>query len=599
MVDDSVLTDAMHPSCSLPESRMPGKQETQRLLVSGGDTRIVPDTLSGKNKYGCSVSPDPETIPFGSSTGTAISERGYAAAHAMHQRLVQHLGVPLGSDHAQSQPASKAAATLYREEAERIRDELTLLCCGSEKSSDLSGVATILAASGTDCHLIAGQLVAGRPGGIATGGTTTDSVAGTATASAQPLRIIMMEQSETGSGVYPALGGYHFSDCSALRPAVPAQQSIEGAYPVEITCIRLRLEGGSARYTGAILGDIWALVQESMCRDQQVLLIAIDVSKTGLMAPGPDFLADLRQEFPDNLTILVDACQLRLSEHSVQGYLKLGCMVAITGSKFVTGPAFSGALLIPSELVPRLSRHTLPIGLRDYSLKADWPAASVTPDAAHWSATTSLCEGVNWGMLLRWEAALAELRTFRAIPTLQVHDFLQRFAIEVQNALHACPAIEMMDHFPLKRRVFNAMKTRTRSDSNPDSKTDWDSIPTIFPFLLYHCDTVPSSENGTRGRPLSRAQTQELYVRLQSSEPSIPIHPASCPDPSAPTQPIQLGQPVYCGSMQGVPVSALRLCASSRLVLEACSEGETSIRRVLARIHTTVHRITRLLSHAD
>ncbi|MGZ3158455.1 MAG: hypothetical protein ACXU7H_05170, partial [Burkholderiaceae bacterium] len=34
----------------------------------------------------------------------------------------------------------------------------------------------------------------------------------------------------------------------------------------------------------------------------------------------------------------------------------------------------------------------------------------------------------------------------------------------------------------------------------------------------------------------------------------------------------QLGQPVACGSRNGIPVSALRLCASARLVVEGCAQ---------------------------
>jgi hypothetical protein len=39
----------------------------------------------------------------------------------------------------------------------------------------------------------------------------------------------------------------------------------------------------------------------------------------------------------------------------------------------------------------------------------------------------------------------------------------------------------------------------------------------------------------------------------------------------------QVGQPVPCGHRNGVPLSALRLCASARLVVEAASGGAAQV----------------------
>jgi hypothetical protein len=44
----------------------------------------------------------------------------------------------------------------------------------------------------------------------------------------------------------------------------------------------------------------------------------------------------------------------------------------------------------------------------------------------------------------------------------------------------------------------------------------------------------------------------------------------------------QLGQPVPCGSRAGVPVSALRLCLSSRLIVDAVSPGGRGPKAVIA-----------------
>ena len=67
-------------------------------------------------------------------------------------------------------------------------------------------------------------------------------------------------------------------------------------------------------------------------------------TKTGLVAPV---------EAPAGVDVIVDACQLRLPAHKVREYLKMGWPVVITGSKFLGGPAFSGAVLVPSARFSR------------------------------------------------------------------------------------------------------------------------------------------------------------------------------------------------------------------------------------------------------
>src|SRR5258708_2302574 len=52
------------------------------LLASGGDERIWPDPVSGRNRYGTTIRPAPDEIWFSSSTASTITERGYRAAHA-------------------------------------------------------------------------------------------------------------------------------------------------------------------------------------------------------------------------------------------------------------------------------------------------------------------------------------------------------------------------------------------------------------------------------------------------------------------------------------------------------------------------------------
>ena len=44
---------------------------------------------------------------------------------------------------------------------------------------------------------------------------------------------------------------------------------------------------------------------------------------------------------------------------------------------------------------------------------------------------------------------------------------------------------------------------------------------------------------------------------------------------------VELGQPVACGARGGVPLAALRLCASARLIAQAGAQGPLGEARIL------------------
>ena len=59
-----------------------------QVLTAGGDARLHLDPATLLNGYGCRPFPRPEAYTFASSTATSISDRGYRAAGAMHQALM-------------------------------------------------------------------------------------------------------------------------------------------------------------------------------------------------------------------------------------------------------------------------------------------------------------------------------------------------------------------------------------------------------------------------------------------------------------------------------------------------------------------------------
>jgi hypothetical protein len=452
----------------------------ETLLVSGGDSRITLDPHTGCNTYGCPPRPQPDWLAFGSSTASPISAAGLAAATCLHERL----------QHALTHGASAAQA--HAAELVRQRNALQQLYAGQDD-------AVIFAGSGSELHLLAAQLAA--------------------TNTPLPLRIIGIAAAETGSQVPAALRGLHFG-----RPDATAGTPLAAARRPEFVDLAVREPDGMPRAMAAVDADFQAQAQSAMAADRQVLLIVADVAKTGILAPSVDCVRSLQQQFGERLQVLVDACQLRLAPGTVRAWLAQGCLVAITGSKFFGGPSFSGALLVPAPLAARWRTTPAPVSLQAYSTQADWPA--------NWQVNT-LPAQANFGLLLRWAAALAEIQALHALPAARVRQVLEHCAARVRERLAQDALLEALPVPTLNRQALPGVDA-----------AGWDGCQSIFPFLLRRPD----------GRYLTPAETTALQRDLLLGGSGL-----AC----------QFGQPVTCGQRNGQPIAALRLCFSARQIVSA------------------------------
>jgi hypothetical protein len=484
-----------HGTSSRPDrAPRPHLASTDALLVQGGDARLTLDPADGLNRYGCPPTPVTRGLDFASSTASIISGPAYRAADALRRRLARSC-------------AREADGVVYARELDALRGELLAL----NGLDDVAGLEVAFAASGTDLHLIVAELVGGEP--------------------AHPLLCLAVEAQETGSGVPQALCGRHFSDRTALGEAVAPGEPI-GAGASSVVAVPARGPDGGLRHGADIEAELDALVLEASRAGRRVLLTMADVSKTGLIAPGLEAVMALRRRFPRTLEVLVDACQFRLSPATLRAYLAAGLMVAVTGSKFLTGPTFSGALFVPAQVAERLKGRLLKPAFGLYSARAEWPA--------DWVAGAALPQAANFGLLLRWRAAMVELAAFRALPEAAVAGFFGAFADAVEARLAVDPMFQPLATRPLDRRAIGAGQ-------------GWDAIPTIFAFRLR---AGPSCDAGF----LTPPRVQAVYQTLRRAD-------------------VRLGQPVSCGS----PAAALRICASARLALDALSQDGVGAEAVIGQ----------------
>ncbi len=504
-----------------------------RLLIRGGDPRLSINPASGANEYGCRPSPCPGTVSFASSTATSISQRAYDHAETARLSLMRS-AIAVGIDAA------------FDARIEAMRGELQTSLRLSE-----SEVEIVFSPSGTDAQLQALFLVQALLG--------------------PALTTVIVAADQTGSGTAYTARGHHFGAATANGSQVRKGEPITGLAPsVASVALELFDENGDARSQTEMDSLVLGTVERSIANGTRVLLQVMDSSKLGWRVPSDRCLDEITTRWSDQVQVVVDACQMRLGRPRLKQYLDRGFMVLVTGSKFFTGPPFSGALLVPAAFSETFDAVTdIAPGLLEYSSRSDWPM--------NWPALRSRFPiRVNFGQWLRWEAALEEIRAYHDVPDDFRWSALSTFGKGVEQIIAASPSLRLLT--PQQR--FNELCI---DDEELAQRT-------IFPFVITRDDRVLSLEDC---RKIYRALARDIQSRVASDacERDAEIAAKIC----------LVGQPVALGCRAGRPVAALRICAGTRLVTETWSSNQEvaheNVRRELDGVGTIVAKIEWLLAH--
>ena len=461
------------------------------LLISGGDARLAINPETGCNEYGCQPLPAPEPLGFSSSTATSISARAYESAGRARDSLLQS-AIALGIIEA------------FDSRIEAMRDELKRHLGLSD-----TGVEVVFSASGTDSQL--------------------HVLALTQISLGHPLTTVIAAADQTGSGTVHTARGHHFGDLTAHGGRVRKGDPIDGVAG-SVTSIALPLldDNGDATSPAEFDSLVIDAVGKAIANGSKVLLQTMDSSKLGRHVPSDRCIRQIAACWPDAVQIAVDACQMRLGRRRIRDYLACGCMVLITGSKFFTGPPFSGAVLVPSGLSEAIGRtERMASGLLDYSARSDWPK--------RWDLLRRCFPArANFGQWLRWEAALEEIRAYYSVPEAFRRSAVEQLGSGIAQIIGASPSLRLLPRQTDEAGAF------------PDDEEQ--QLPTIFPFTI--------ERDGGR---LSLNECREIYRKLRAHE-------------------YMVGQPV---GWNGGSAAALRICISARHITEAWTPDQLSATRNL------------------
>jgi hypothetical protein len=380
------------------------------------------------------------------------------------------------------------------------------------------------------------------------------------------LTTIVVAADQTGSGTAYTARGRHFNSRTGAERVVRKDTPIAGLSGDSIVLPLLDTSldiGARADGDNAVL----EAVETTVARGAAVLLQIMDSSKLGWRAPSEACLEEIERRWPDRVRIVVDACQMRLSRRRLKTYLDRGYMVLMTGSKFFGGPAFSGALLLPSALARSLGRgEGIAAGLADYASRSDWPKALAAWRSAFESRP-------NIGQWLRWEAALSEITAYYRLPAAFRKLALRELGATIASLIALSPSLGL---------VASALKS---SDQDEEF-----AHVTIFPFTLRRDGRLLSV---TECRLLHRAMTRGCGDRLAANPAEQAVAAQRC----------LLGQPVRVERQDERSTAALRLCLGARLVADIWSPEQhvahQNLMREIDRVAGIIAKIELLLTRGN
>ncbi|MDW5289637.1 hypothetical protein [Formosa sp. PL04] len=501
---------------------------TEYLLMSGGDLRLNIDEIDLLNKYGCRPFPRPDAFTFASSTATSVSNFAFDKAGKVRSILIKD----------SLRNGFKDTTMAY---SESLKNNLKNIFELNEECQ------IIFSPSGTDSSLQVAAITQ----------IITD----------KDITHILMASDETGSGVASALQGCHFENSTALNFPITKGDKMEDFRDVELIKIPFRDENGKLKSSDQLDEEALAAILETHKSGRQIVLHVMDHSKLGYQSPSLKMMENLNALKDLSLQVIVDAAQLRLDPLDIQNYLKNGYIVSITGSKYFTGPPYSGALILP-ESVSKLIKSvktSLPQSLNKYYNHSDWPAS--------WFCSKDLSDGFNYGSYMRWNAAIVEMDRYYKTPILYRNLGIEMFCNFVEDSINDATFLE-----PLYSDL-------TKTDNYNSNEFGIRNIRTIFPFFILKDNEA-----------LTVDKVKKLYMLL-NSDLSDKFDGFPLKTIRLAAQKCHIGQAVNVKYGNDLQSAVLRISLGARIISESWVNRDISI--YFRNIEAQMNQITIIIKKID
>jgi len=245
----------------------------------------------------------------------------------------------------------------------------------------------------------------------------------------KPIMSLVTCPEELGSGSAMANQGQFFSEKNQILPNVVKGDSVNPDISVEYKSFNARDEAG-------VILDHHESIKSTIRKykdDYSIIGNLVIGSKSGI-----EDNISIIEECQEDVLWVVDLCQLRTSRDLLQKLLKLNCLVMVTGSKFYQSPPFCGALLVPEKINTALA-HSKPEtwGFDKVYTKYDFPTELG-------ELREKFIDYKNYGLLLRWECAVTEMKLLSNYKESVVNVTISRWNQHMTELLLDSPYFDLM-----------------------------------------------------------------------------------------------------------------------------------------------------------
>lgn len=521
-------------SCALPFA-----EQTESLLARGSDDRSLICPRARTNKYYTSTVPGGFDIARGSCTCSGMTRDAFAKCEKLRQELLLNaLSI---------NPNAQSATEFFNAKMRSVRERIAG-CIGVRDLVNDDSLRIALTPSGTDAELVATSAALSRLFVGLAPSSTSGAVAADAETSERKVTSIVVAKGEIGRGSASASGGKHFSSLTPSGEKGSLGEPLR-RFPSELLDV---IEVSGRDDTGR-LQSIDERVSETVSRlledengqgdraNQDVVLLHVVMgAKTGFCCPSLEVVDRLAQKHPNQLLVVVDACQMRLDRDMYRDFVSRGYLVLLTGSKFFAGAPFCGAVLLPMRCVYEMETTAIeaahverchPLGMEDYFSQYDFPECM-----KHVRARMSA--NMNVGLLLRWESALANMEPFTEIPTRWVRRLCSAYMNRCKATLRSnwSHLVELLEDAPASPP--SSPKGRA---SKPVRGRPLDSIISFKVIDTRQSTTASNESIETAVRFLDANALRDLHMLLAKDLSEV------LPNENAAKLRCMLGQPVPLG----------------------------------------------------
>jgi hypothetical protein len=136
-----------------------------------------------------------------------------------------------------------------------------------------------------------------------------------------------------------------------------------------------------------------------------------------------------------------DLCQFRHSKAIIKKLIEKNSTVMITGSKFYQSPPFCAAILIPKNILNRISKNINPDTIKEFS--SVFSTYDLPPFLRKKLGLRNL---LNPARILKWNYTLQEILKFNSLPTVLVQQKIAAWKKNVTHFLEEYKEFELMPH---------------------------------------------------------------------------------------------------------------------------------------------------------